>query len=216
LISLYGLSPIEISVRRVDPATGEKINKLRKSYEGRIKMAGIAGRNKAVSKPNELVGEPSTGALMAIPEDYFQQMFVAGKEIQTGLTDSFKKRIASALAVTSTELKPELTEQFRATLVEEPPPKAKVDPNGKRPVVDQSPAAPVSRTESPPRAVRPQRPSAKRGYDDSSFSGYAEGFGDDDEASDGYGRPKKKQRKVSNGLLNSAIVLHCNRFIDLY
>jgi hypothetical protein len=198
LISLYGLGSIATSVRRVDPDTGEKINKLRKSYEGRIKMAGIAGRNKAVSKPNEFVGEPATGALMAIPEDYFQQMFVAGKEIQTGLMDSFKKKLAASLTVTSTELKPELTEQFKQTLVEELPPKAaKLDPNGKRPVAGQSPAPTVSRPDSPPKAIRPQRPSAKRGYGDASFSGYAEGFDDDEDASDGYGRPKKKQRKVS-------------------
>ncbi|KAF2484315.1 Rox3 mediator complex subunit-domain-containing protein [Neohortaea acidophila] len=47
LISLYSLNRLQASVARRDPVTGAKINKLRKSYEGKVKELGLEGRNKA-------------------------------------------------------------------------------------------------------------------------------------------------------------------------
>ena len=51
LFQLYGLEPLANSVRRKDPVTGEKINKLRKSYESKIKE--FAGKNKPVVNEGE-------------------------------------------------------------------------------------------------------------------------------------------------------------------
>ena len=41
---------------RRDPKTGEKINKLRKSYENKVKALELEGRNKAEANSNELQG----------------------------------------------------------------------------------------------------------------------------------------------------------------
>ncbi|KAL9033478.1 MAG: hypothetical protein Q9214_007498, partial [Letrouitia sp. 1 TL-2023] len=47
-MSLFNLQSLASSVARTDPVTGEKINKMRKSYEGKVKALGLAGRNRAV------------------------------------------------------------------------------------------------------------------------------------------------------------------------
>jgi hypothetical protein len=56
LLELYNLRGIQASVRRVDPVTGQKVNKLRKSYEGKLKELGLDGRNKATESQHELEG----------------------------------------------------------------------------------------------------------------------------------------------------------------
>lgn len=40
----------------MDPVTGQKVNKLRKSYEGKLKELGLDGRNKATESQHELEG----------------------------------------------------------------------------------------------------------------------------------------------------------------
>jgi len=56
LLELYDLRGIQASVRRVDPVTGQKVNKLRKSYEGKLKELNLDGRNKATESMHELEG----------------------------------------------------------------------------------------------------------------------------------------------------------------
>lgn len=56
LLELYDLRAIQASVQRKDPLTGEKINKLRKSYEGKLKDLNLEGRNKATESRKELEG----------------------------------------------------------------------------------------------------------------------------------------------------------------
>lgn len=56
LLGLYDLRAIQASVQRKDPVTGEKINKLRKSYEGKLKDLKLDGRNKASESMRELEG----------------------------------------------------------------------------------------------------------------------------------------------------------------
>lgn len=53
---MYDLRAIQASVQRKDPVTGEKINKLRKSYEGKLKDLNLEGRNKATESKRELEG----------------------------------------------------------------------------------------------------------------------------------------------------------------
>ena len=54
LFELYNLTRLQSSVARKDPVTGEKINRLRKSYEGKVKDLGLEGRNKASKNQQEL------------------------------------------------------------------------------------------------------------------------------------------------------------------
>jgi len=56
LLSLYDLTNVQASVARVDPVTGEKINKLRKHYAGKVKSLGLDGKNKPLKKELELQG----------------------------------------------------------------------------------------------------------------------------------------------------------------
>lgn len=67
LLELYGLRGIQASVRRVDPVTGQKVNKLRKSYEGKLKELNLDGRNKATESPKELEGLVDPGWDYVLP-----------------------------------------------------------------------------------------------------------------------------------------------------
>ena len=55
LIDLYSLQGVQASVTRHD-AAGNKINKLRKSYEGKVKQLGLSGRSKAQMGNGALAG----------------------------------------------------------------------------------------------------------------------------------------------------------------
>ncbi|KAI5300466.1 hypothetical protein KEM56_002433, partial [Ascosphaera pollenicola] len=91
LISLYGLGPVARTVARNDLITGEKINRLRKSYEGKIKSLGLAGRNKPVrvepGQPNSLRD------LLAFPDEEWHNQRVFGKEIRVPDPDSAQHRL---------------------------------------------------------------------------------------------------------------------------
>ncbi|KAI5288188.1 hypothetical protein KEM52_001265, partial [Ascosphaera acerosa] len=82
LLSLYGLGPVARSVARNDLVTGEKINRLRKSYEGKIKALGpsLLGRNKAVrhepGQPGGLL------ELLTFPDEEWRNQRVFGREIR--------------------------------------------------------------------------------------------------------------------------------------
>jgi alanyl-tRNA synthetase len=54
MFEVYKMQRIQASVRRVDPVTGQKVNKLRKSYEGKLKELNLDGRNKATESQKEL------------------------------------------------------------------------------------------------------------------------------------------------------------------
>ena len=67
MLELYNLRGIQASVRRVDPITGQKVNKLRKSYEGKLKELKLDGRNKATETPHELEGLVDPGWDQILP-----------------------------------------------------------------------------------------------------------------------------------------------------
>ena len=50
ILTLYGLKGIQASVARKDPVTGAKINKLRKSYAGKLTSLGVEGNTKVEIK----------------------------------------------------------------------------------------------------------------------------------------------------------------------
>ncbi|PYH42084.1 uncharacterized protein BP01DRAFT_347450 [Aspergillus saccharolyticus JOP 1030-1] len=206
LITLYGLGPVAKSVARMDPVTGEKINRLRKSYEGKLKGLGLAGRNKPVKH------EPGApGGLLQMtmwPEEEWQNQKVFGKEIKVADMDS----ALHALQMKAMKMEPGAvpnSEQWEDVLGHEKPSKhaggggdagkkVVAPPNGPRMQANGTPGPGVSDAER----NRPSR-GRKRHYDDNSFVGYGEGYADDDDdgafysTSDGMGKKKRKKDHVS-------------------
>ncbi|KAH8697452.1 Rox3 mediator complex subunit-domain-containing protein [Talaromyces proteolyticus] len=206
LISLYGLGPIGRSVMRVDPITGEKINRLRKSYEGKLKGLGLSGRNKAVKNEGQSGG---LRHLMMWPEEEWQNQKVYGKEIRVADVDSTLHKLQTRAMKMEPGPVPN-TEYWEDVLGHEKQPKnPNVDPgkrsvstpNTMRPTVQVN-GAPIPPAAEPERA-RPTR-GKKRHYDDNSFVGYGEGFVDDEDESAFYsnsedrsGKKKRKKEHIS-------------------
>ncbi|KAL1962828.1 hypothetical protein VTN77DRAFT_9103 [Rasamsonia byssochlamydoides] len=202
LVSLYGLGPIGRSVMRADPVTGEKINRLRKSYEGKLKGLGLSGRNKPVKH------EPGTpGGLRQLtmwPEEEWQNQKVYGKEIKVADVDSALYK----LQMRAMKMEPGTVpnhEYWEDVLGHEKPSKQAGDAGKKAAATAATPAGPRQPVQAngttpaaEPGRSRPSR-GKKRHYDDNSFVGYGEGYADDDDEgafySNGEDRGGKKKRK---------------------
>jgi hypothetical protein len=213
LISLYGLGKIEARVRRADLETGEKIlkNKIRKSYEGKVKDLHISGVNKAVSVPRELIGGDG---LLAIPEETWKSTKVAGNDVLLGPMPSFLAKLDRAVAMAPGKLPDRESDKWKKLIGQDQI--AKVKPadamrksNG---VANGPPTGPPSAAPSPglrPTTARPARKSAKRSYHDSTFTGYGEGFADEDgsiiseEESRSRGIPMNKKRRTDRKVGNN-------------
>lgn len=210
LVSLYGLGPVAKSVARMDPVTGEKINRLRKSYEGKLKGLGLAGRNKAVK--NDPMASGGLRHLTMWPEEEWQNQKVYGKEIKVADMDSALQK----LHMKAMHMEPgpiPNNDYWEDVLGHEKPSKhagsgdtgskkAGALPNNARvPPTQQSNGTPTAATASDAERARPSR-GRKRHYDDNSFVGYGEGFADDDDDgafySNGEGMGKKKRKKVGH------------------
>ncbi|KAL1988295.1 hypothetical protein VTN96DRAFT_270 [Rasamsonia emersonii] len=197
LVSLYGLAPIGKSVMRADPVTGEKINRLRKSYEGKLKGLGLSGRNKPVKH------EPGTpGGLRQLtmwPEEEWQNQKVIGKEIKVADVDSALHK----LQMRAMKMEPGTVpnhEYWEDVLGHEKPSKH-ADAGKKAAATPAAPRQPVQANgTTPAAAAEPERTRPSRGkkrhYDDNSFVGYGEGYADDDDEGAFYSsEDKKKKRK---------------------
>ena len=207
LITVYGLDGIAENVRRYDPITGLKIdqNKLRKSYEGKLKSLHIAGKIKekgkdkdqALHMPGLFRGIDGNGAagMLSLPIENWHLEKIAGKDIKSteldlGILDAALKMAPGRL--------PDSKGQKYVSLIglEEP---AKVKPFG------------IDKARKP--GLVPVRPSAggallldsgpmgrssrgkKRSYKDSSFVGYGEGFNDEEsDMTDLDSQPFKKRK----------------------
>ncbi|CAI7568661.1 unnamed protein product [Penicillium glandicola] len=202
LVSLYGLGSIAHSVARMDPVTGEKINRLRKSYEGKLKGLGLAGRNKPFKKE---IGAPGSLRYMTLwPEEEWQNQKVHGKAIKVADMDSALQNLQSRAM--QMEPGPIPNNDFWEDILghekqaKNPAPgdtgkKAAPVPIAGRPSTQSYAASPQSQEAERPRPSRGR----KRHYDDNSFAGYGEGFVDDDDDpgfySNGDGTGKKKRKK---------------------
>ncbi|KKK24049.1 rox3 family protein [Aspergillus rambellii] len=201
LISLYGLGPVAKSVARMDPVTGEKINRLRKSYEGKLKGLGLAGRNKPVK-----IDSTTAGGLRHMtmwPEEEWQNQKVYGKEIKVADIDSALYNLQMKAMKMESGTVPN-NDYWEDVLGHEKPAKhvsngevakkVAAAPNGVRvPTQTNGSSAPTDQERSRPSRGR------KRHYDDNSFVGYGEGYADDDDDgayySNGEGVGKKKRKK---------------------
>ncbi|KAH7414268.1 Rox3 mediator complex subunit-domain-containing protein [Phaeosphaeria sp. MPI-PUGE-AT-0046c] len=182
LFRLYSLEGLARSVARTDAVTGEKINKLRKSYEGHIKAMQIAGKPKA----QKMEGVFSMPVWM--PDEEWKVLKVQGKEMdkalnpaQTALDPGFGGLLDSAFAgMTSGSLPNADANRYRTYIgtddVVKPKPQ---DGPPHRPSPHPS-AAPTPGNSAVGRGVtRPERSGSKRHYTDAAFQGYGEGYNDD-------------------------------------
>ncbi|CAI7607913.1 unnamed protein product [Penicillium viridicatum] len=202
LVSLYGLGSIAHSVARMDPVTGEKINRLRKSYEGKLKGLGLAGRNKPHKQE---IGAPGSLRHMTLwPEEEWQNQKVHGKAIKVSDMDSALQNLQSRAMqmepgpIPNNDWWEDILgheKQAKNPAPGETGKKAAPAPTAGRPSMQSYAASPRSQEAERPRPSRGR----KRNYDDNSFAGYGEGFVDDDDDpgfySNGEGTGKKKRKK---------------------
>lgn len=179
LFNLYSLESLASSVARNDPVTGEKINKLRKSYEGHIKQLQIAGKPKA-TKMDRVFLDP-----LFVPEDDWHVLRVQGKEIpramdtdQTTLTPEFGKLLEGAFAgMAPGPLPNSEAAKFRAYIGTDDAVKPKPQDGPVHRATPLPSSAPTpSNVTSHRGPTRPERAGSKRHYTDATFPGYGEGY----------------------------------------
>lgn len=159
---------------RRDLVTGEKINKLRKSYEGKAKNLGLPGRNKPTTIPGEL-----TGFLEWPSEMWADQRAEPIKQT----TDDVLAKLDRALAMAPGRLPTEEHNSWKSYLgIEDGPAAAagkgtpSLAPTKNAAQMLKNNASMRASAPASPRAAiaRPDRANKKRRYDDSSFEGYRE------------------------------------------
>jgi hypothetical protein len=200
LISLCGLDQVAIAVRRTDPVTGEKINKLRKSYEGIVKKLHLAGTNKPVVANGQWIdGTTEAPGLLDIPEEQWEQESVRGKAISQKSAADLLAKLDRAMTMAPGRL--DDSDKWKKLLGDDvPKPKAAPVATIKAGGFAKASAQPSPKMGPMPRM---QRSNAKRSYSDHSFSGYQDTFDADEDARDmteddarSQGPLKKKRRKV--------------------
>jgi hypothetical protein len=185
----------------MDPVTGEKINRLRKSYEGKLKGLGLAGRNKPVKHDPSAPG--GLRHLTMWPEEEWQNQKVYGKEIKVADVDSALHN----LQMKAMQMEPGTVpnnEYWEDVLGHEKPSKHTGHGDGKKAATLPNTARSPSQANDTPLPTEPERARPSRGrkrhYDDNSFVGYGEGYADDDDDAAFYsnseGMGKKKRKKV--------------------
>ena len=211
---MYSLSELAATVARRDPVSGAKINKLRKSYEGKVKKQDLPGRNKPTVVEGELMG------FMEWPEEGWYDQRIYGRELEHALdpqrgrlwrsddpSASATAKLERALQMNPGRLPREHDEKWRATLALDEPAAVASKPgsaNLKQPTFAPTAAhpllnkpglastslrasAPASPLRGPGGEIRPDRAGKKRRYDDASFEGYETGWAEDDGYSTGGG-----------------------------
>jgi len=215
LLSKYGFSALHAKVARTDPVTHEKINKLRKSYEGQIKNFQLAGKNKPVKDDIPEGQWSSLNLMMLEPEESWYASKVMGKKIE--VTPDLESRLQKAMFLQPGRTKDDeywsdllLHEKARPAPVQETTGKRAPPSSVQRPQVNGNGGR--SMPPATGEAARPRRDKKKRSYTDNSFEGYEEGFVDDDavdldqaflsNSEDGsHGPVRKKLKKVGDSMI---------------
>ena len=179
--------------------TGEKINKLRKSYEGHLKPLGLAGKNKGVQ------AEPEKRLLETYfwPEEEYHSQKVHGKDVRRGLPAATLAKLEKAMHMQPGPLPDNSKWEEIFGFEKTKPIGTAFDKKGKA----STSATQISEQVNGHRAVaaagaeseetRPKRAGKKRRYNDDSFEGYAEGFVDDAEdavGGEGYSSEERSRR----------------------
>lgn len=203
---------------RKDPVTGAKINKLRKSYEGKAKDLGLEGRNKASKGAGHLQGLADPGWSTVLGDGRTMwQVRIDGKEPGAASDEQTLALLDSALTLRPGHLPRDEHNEWKSLLgLDDAAIPAKQPANSVAPAVARATTA-VPRTApstapqsavipNSPRnsAARPDRQGKKRRYDERSYEGYNDGYDDDgydtggQDDSGGRGSGSKRQkRKVS-------------------
>lgn len=195
LISLFCLDGLAAGVARRDPNTGEKVNKLRKSYESQIK--DIPGKNKATTDGSNFLD------LLYYPDEEWQIQRVGGRDVSRGLEDDMLSKLELAVQSNGSILPKDDYDRWKGMIaLDEPPVKVMGPPAIPAAVVQAAQQAGMGYAANEP--ARVSRRGTKRRYDDESFEGYGEGFVDDsvavqikeehDEALPELGVKRKKRR----------------------
>jgi len=175
LVALYDIDDIAASVARRDPLTGEKINKLRKSYEGKVKNQGLPGRNKPTDIPGELLG------FMEWPEEGWYDQRVYGRDLTEALRAPMMTKLERALSMQAGRLPAQEYEKWKNVLGVDEGSAARNTPvigpvqNAAQTVLQRlQPTSMRASAPASPRGtgLRPDRSGKKRRYDDASFEGY--------------------------------------------
>jgi hypothetical protein len=207
ILSMYGLGPLLRTVARFDPITGEKINKLRKSYEGQIKGFQLSGRNKPVkhepsSGPGfrESIGSGQWPAPLESDEAWDAKY--AARAV--GVDNDFASKLRSAMQMQPGKVRDE--QKWDEVLGHEKT--RPLPPGGGHVPLSTSTASqqrPNGLLRPPPNAADAKRQTRgkKRSYGDNSFVGYGDGYSDPDndinndpDAEDESDGARKKRRKV--------------------
>jgi len=196
------------TVARTDPETGDKINKLRKSYEGKIKDFSLSGKNKPVKVD---IPEGGKGNLRSLLEDVPEEQWRAeegSKKIE--VTPSFANLLRKAMEMRPGPVRD--NEMWEENLGHEKPRPMAPGPesttakkNSVAPGPMRQPNGGIKmQSTTAPDAVRPKRLGKKRSYADNSFEGYGDGYVDDEGeldagalsgSDDGVNGPGRKKRK---------------------
>ena len=207
IMRLYDLTRIQASVARKDDA-GNKINKLRKSYEGKLKDLQIEGRNKAQPNKQELEGllDPLWSSVLPSGKTMFEEHKGEAWLGSEEAVDNMMGMLNSALDMRPGHLPKQEHESWKhqlglddvmkaAPMVSNTnintPMNSAVSP-GAAPMktaasnlLSKTGPAAAMRNSAPasPRnglgiSARPQRAGKKRSYGDSSYEGYT-GYEDD-------------------------------------
>lgn len=198
LLELYDLRAIQASVRRKDPITGEKINKLRKSYEGKLKDLGLEGKNKATESMRELEGlvDPAWDTILPNGNTLWQEQNPTA-DTEGPLKDEMLASLDAALSFKPGRLPKGEYERWNHQLdldhvnvkvagpAKTPAPAKTATSNFLKSNTGPRNSAPASPKNA---AGRPDRTNKKRSYDDRSYEGYED---------DGYstGDIERKRRK---------------------
>ncbi|KAK3651207.1 hypothetical protein LTR56_002065 [Elasticomyces elasticus] len=185
IINLYHLQDVQASVARKD-AEGQK-KALRKSYEGKVKQLGIAGKSKARLGNNALVGlvDPNWDNESAPGRTWWDDQRT--NEFPLGSTRTQQEimgKLGSALSMKPGQMPRKEHEEWKSILALEAPkgtPVVSATKSNGFPMnaALTAPGVRSSAPNSPAGVIRPERSGKKRRYDESSYSGYHEGYDDD-------------------------------------
>ena len=176
MLGKYGLHPLLSQVARFDPQTDEKINKLRKSYEGQIKIAKFPGKTGAHNSKRDIAnGEPSNLVKWALePEDKFT---AARTDRKIGDFSGFEDILKAGLHINHGSMPEKTRNQWEEVLGLEAykaPPRTNgqiISQPASQPQMNGIRHVPHLSDSLNDRATRKK----KRSYLDNSFSGYESG-----------------------------------------
>ena len=206
------LEEIAAGVARYDPQSGEKINKMRKSYDNHLKQLGLTGKNKSVkhADPSNAVGPVKMmglGEMVAWPDEEWLNQKVSGRNIFQGISETIKGRLADAFQLNPGHV-PDTANWEDILGTDHPNPSnanLRPDPTTRNPATTQgtSTKRPAD-TDGPNLSVdhdhiRARRNTKKRRYDDGSFEGYGEGYVDDEMEYEGYESGETHASRNSRG-----------------